>query len=89
MDLKQIADGGPFDVAVAIRLLAAKVGALTGELPAPATMDAGDAGAMLERSADGSSAGAAPARKAGGRKKLGADMGADGGPDAGEIEGSV
>jgi hypothetical protein len=44
---------------------------------------------MLERSADGSSAGAAPARKAGGRKKLGADMGADGGPDAGEIEGSV
>lgn len=58
MNLKDIAEGGSFDVAAAIRLLALKVGVLNGELPGAmnaATMDAPEAGAMLESGA--------PARK--------------------------
>lgn len=57
MGLKDIAEGGPFDMAVAVRLLALKVALLTGEiLPADAlTMDAPDAGATLDS--------AAPAKK--------------------------
>ena len=55
MNLKHIADGGAFDVVAAIRLLAARVGALTGEIPAQANMDAADAGATLDGGAYGGS----------------------------------
>lgn len=52
MNLKEIADGGSFDMAVAVRLLALKVGLLTGEIPANAvTMDAPEAGATLDSAA--------------------------------------
>ena len=67
MDLKHIAEGGSFDVAAAIRLLAAKVGALTGEVPALATMDAADAGATLDERGGASAAGSA--KKPAGKKK--------------------
>jgi hypothetical protein len=74
MSLRHIAEGGSFDVAAAIRLLAAKVGALTGEVPAPATMDAADAGATL----DGGVSAIAGAKKPGGKKKIDAAEGEGG-----------
>lgn len=68
LDLKQIAEGGAFDVTAAIRLLALKVAMLNGELPA-VTMDAPEAGATLDS--------AAPAKK--GKAKKEAEPEAGGG----------
>lgn len=70
MSLRHIAEGGSFDVAAAIRLLAAKVGALTGEVPALATMDAADAGATLDEASAGGASAAGSAKKPAGKKKV-------------------
>ena len=70
MDLKHIAEGGPFDIVQAVRLLAAKVGALTGEVPALTTMDAADAGATLDEASAGGASAAGSAKKPTGKKKV-------------------
>ena len=73
MDLKHIADGGAFDVAAAIRLLAAKVGALTGEIPAQANMDGAAAGATLDGLLEDGALAQGSAKKLVGKKKSAAD----------------
>ncbi len=67
LDLKQIAEGGSFDVTAAVRLLALKVAMLNGEIPAAnaATMDAPEAGATLDS--------AAPAKKGKAKKEAEAE----------------
>jgi hypothetical protein len=69
MTLKHIAEGGSFDLVQAIRLLAAKVDALTGENPALSTMDAADAGATLDEASAGGASAAGSAKKLAGKKK--------------------
>ena len=73
MNLKHIADGGAFDVAAAIRLLATKVGALTGEIPAQANMDGAGAGATLDGMLEDGALTQGSAKKLAGRKKSAAD----------------
>jgi hypothetical protein len=73
MNLKHIAEGGAFDVAAAIRLLATKVGALTGEIPALANMDGGGTGATLDGLLEDGALTQGSAKKLGGRKKSAAD----------------
>lgn len=69
MDLKHIAEGGPFDIVQAVRLLAAKVDVLTGSNPALATMDAANAGATLDEASAGGASATGSAKKPAGKKK--------------------
>lgn len=73
MNLKHIADGGAFDVAAAIRLLATKVGMLTGEVPAQANMDGAGAGATLDGTLEDGAFTQGSAKKLAGRKKSAVD----------------
>ena len=84
MNLKHIADGGAFDVTAAIRLLAAKVGALTGEITAQANMDGAGAGATLDATLEDGVLMPGGPKKVAGRRKSAADSSAA----AAEFEGS-